>query len=167
MKVLNDASKRNKKLTFKNNTPFRSCISKINDTFIDSEEGLDIVVPIYNLLEYSENYSMRLESLRNYYRDEINDSANENNDVDSYRIKKNKIATSHSFEYKTKTIERTPKNNNVLDTEVFVPLEYSSNFWRSHDVLLSNCEIELDLSLSRYCVVSEISRATAWLKICL
>ena len=62
-------------------------------------------MPIYNLLEYSENYSMTLESLRNYYRDEINNSANENNDVDSYRINKNKIATSHSFEYKTKIIE--------------------------------------------------------------
>ena len=45
----NDANKRNKKLTFKNNAPFRSCISKINDTFIDNIEDLDIVMPIYNL----------------------------------------------------------------------------------------------------------------------
>ena len=55
--------KRNKKLTFKNNAPFRSCISKINNTFIDSAEDIDIVTPMYNLLEYSDNYSMTSESL--------------------------------------------------------------------------------------------------------
>ena len=70
--------KKRKKLTFKNNAPFRSCISKINNTFIDSAEDLDIVMPMYNLLEYSDNYSMALRSLWNYYRDEINDDSNEN-----------------------------------------------------------------------------------------
>ena len=55
--------KRNKKLTFKNNAPFRSCISNINNTFIDSAEDIDIVTPMYNLLEYSDNYSMTSESL--------------------------------------------------------------------------------------------------------
>ena len=50
--------RRNKKLTFKINTPFRSCISKINNTFVDNAKDLDIVMPMYNLLEYSENYSM-------------------------------------------------------------------------------------------------------------
>ena len=43
--------------------PFRSYISKINKTFIDNAEDLDIVMPMYNLLEYSKNYSMTLESL--------------------------------------------------------------------------------------------------------
>ena len=70
--------KKRKKLTFKNNAPFRSCISKINNTFIDSAEDLDIVMPMYNLLEYSDNYSMASRSLWNYYRDEINDDSNEN-----------------------------------------------------------------------------------------
>ena len=46
----NDANKRNKKLTFKNNAPFRSCISKINNTFIDNAEDLDIVMPIYRII---------------------------------------------------------------------------------------------------------------------
>ena len=54
----NNANRTNKKLTFKNNAPFRSCISKINSTFIDNAEDLDIVMPMYNLLEYSDNYSM-------------------------------------------------------------------------------------------------------------
>ena len=48
----NDNNRRNKKLTFKNNAPFRSCISKINNTFMDNAEDLDIVTPMYNLLEH-------------------------------------------------------------------------------------------------------------------
>ena len=59
----NDAKKRNKKLIFKNNAPFRSCISKINNIFIDNAEDLDIVMPMYNLLEHSDNYSMKSGSL--------------------------------------------------------------------------------------------------------
>ena len=101
----NDANKRNKKLTFKNNAPFRSCISKINNIFTDSAEDLDIVMPMYNLLEYSDNYSKTSGNLWNYYRSEINDSANENNDANNYRIDNNKTTTSKSSEYKTKIIE--------------------------------------------------------------
>ena len=52
----NDDKKINKKLTFNNNAPFRSCISKISNTFIDKAEDLGIVIPMYNLLEYSDNY---------------------------------------------------------------------------------------------------------------
>ena len=44
-----NANRRNKKLTFKNNVPFRSCISEINNTFIDNAEDLGIVMPMYNL----------------------------------------------------------------------------------------------------------------------
>ena len=52
----NDANKRNKNLAFKNNVPFINCISKINGVKIDNAEDLDIVMPMYNLLEYSKNY---------------------------------------------------------------------------------------------------------------
>ena len=55
----NAAKTRNKKLIFKSNAPFRSCISKINNTFIDNAEDLDIATPMYNLLEYSDNYSIK------------------------------------------------------------------------------------------------------------
>ena len=54
----NAANKINRKLIFRNNAPFRSCISKINNKFIDNSKGLDIVMPMYNLLEYSGNYYM-------------------------------------------------------------------------------------------------------------
>ena len=76
---------------------------------------------MHNLLEYSDNYSKMSRSLWNYYGDEINDSANENNDTDNYGINNNKTTTSKSFEYKTKIIGRTPNNNNILDAEVIVP----------------------------------------------
>ena len=93
-----DAIKRNKTLTFKNNAPFRSSISKVN------AEDLDIAMPMYNLLEYSDNYSKTSGSLWNYYRDEINDSANKNNNANNYRINNNKATASKSFGYKTKRI---------------------------------------------------------------
>ena len=79
-------------------------------------------MPIYNLLEYSDNYFMPSESLCNYYRNEINDNENENNGARN-RINNNKKITSKSFEYKTKLTGRTPNNNNVLEVEVVVPLQ--------------------------------------------
>ena len=74
--------------------------------------------------------------LWNYYRDEVDDDANEN-DAANNRINKNKTTTSKSFEYKTKLIGNMPNNNNILDAEVVVPLKYLSNFWRSLDLTLT------------------------------
>ena len=94
----------------------------------------------------------------NYYRDEVNDFASENNDANNFRINNNKTTTSKSFEYKTKLNGSTPNNDNRLDAEVVVPLKYLSNFWRYLNFPLIKCEVELDLSWSRYCAISEISR---------
>ena len=139
----NDPNTINKKLTFKNNVPFRSCISKINNTFVENAEDLDIAMSMYNLLEYNDNYFMTSGSYWNYYRDKINDDENEN-DANDNRMNKNKTTTSKSFENKTKIIGSTPNNNNILDAEVVIPLNYLSNFWRSLDFSLINCKIELD-----------------------
>ena len=70
----------NRELVFKNNALFRSCMLKVNNTFIDSTKELHVVISMYNLSEYSDNYSMISGSLWNYYRDEIYDNAHENND---------------------------------------------------------------------------------------
>ena len=114
----NNANNReDKKLTFKNNVPFKSCISKINNTFIGSAEDLDIVMPMYNLLEYSDNYSTKSGRLCS---DEVNNDANENN-ADNYTKNNKKTTTSKSFEYKTKIIGSTLDGNYILDTEVLVP----------------------------------------------
>ena len=67
----NNAKKEKKKKAgaFKNNAPFINCISKINGIKIDNAEDLDVVMPMYNLLEYSKNYRKTTGSLWNYYRD--------------------------------------------------------------------------------------------------
>ena len=69
-------------------------------------------MPMYSLPEYGDNYSETSGSLWNYYRNEVNDFANENNDANNHRINNHKKTTSESFEYKTKIIGRTPNRNN-------------------------------------------------------
>ena len=59
----------NKKVIFKNCAPFTNCISKINNTQIDNAKDIDIVMPMYNLIEYSDNYSKTSESLWQYHKD--------------------------------------------------------------------------------------------------
>ena len=100
VRATNNADTRKK--TFNKKALFRTCIPKINNTFIVNAENLDIDMPMYSLLEYSENCSKESGSLWNYYRDEINDSANENNVVKNYIINNSKTTTSKSFEYKAK-----------------------------------------------------------------
>ena len=79
----------NKMLIFENQAPLRSCISQIYNKFVDNVEELDIFMSVYNLLEYSDNYSMTSGSLWNYYRDEVNDAANENDNANN-KINNNK-----------------------------------------------------------------------------
>ena len=96
-----NANRTNTKVTFENNAPFRSCMSKIENTSVEDLEDLAIFVSMYNLLEYSDNYSITSGSLQNYYRDEVNDDENENDD-NHIMINNNKIAASKSFEYEQK-----------------------------------------------------------------
>ena len=91
-------------------------------------EDLDVVRPMYNLLEYNDNYFIISGSLWNYYRDEVNDDENENDNAINNRIYNKKSTTSKSFEYKTKIIGRTSDNSNTLDTKVDVPLKHLSDF---------------------------------------
>ena len=68
------ADERNKSEIFQNCAPFTKCISKINDTEIDNAHDIDIVMPMYNSIEYSNNYSKTSGSLWQYYKDESNDN---------------------------------------------------------------------------------------------
>ena len=67
----------NRRVILKNNAPFISCISKINGVLVKNAEDLDIVMPMYNLLKYSKNYSKTSASLSNYHRDELTAETNE------------------------------------------------------------------------------------------
>ena len=82
-----------KKLAFKNNAPFINCISKINGVKIDNAEDLDVIMPMYNLLEYSRNYRKTTGSLWNHYRDQANSTIGNNNITHS-------ILNLESFDYK-------------------------------------------------------------------
>ena len=92
----NENGKAEKNVTCKNNALFRYSISNINSILIDNTEDLTIVMPMYNLLEYSQNYSMTSGSLWNYYRDEIDDVYGNASD-------------GKSFKYITKIVEKTLK----------------------------------------------------------
>ena len=157
IKITNNESKINKKLVFKNNASFKSCISKINNRFIENAEDLDIVLPMYNLLEYSSSNPITSGSLWNYYTDEINHDENDNNASENM-ICNSKATISKPFKYKTKIIGSTPNNGNRLNAQVVLPLKYLSNFWRFLDLPLINCEVELDLLWPKYCVTTEISK---------
>ena len=123
-----------KKIAFKNSAPFTSCISKINNTLIDNVEDFDIVMPMYNLLEYSKNHRKTTYSLFNYYRDEPN-SGREGNI--NYSIKDSK-----SFDYKTSITGKLEGSNiEKDDVEIVVPLKFLSNFFRSSRILLANREV--------------------------
>ena len=123
------------KLAFKNNAPFNSCVSKVKNTVIDSAEDLDIVMFMYNLIEYTKNYRKTAVSLWNYYRDEPN-SCTEGNK--NYSIK--------SFYYKT-SIAWKLENNDVEKEEL-------SNFFRSLNIPLINCEVPFSSMWSENCVLT-------------
>ena len=99
---------RNEGVIFKNCAPFTKCISRINNTDIDNAYDIDIVMPMYNLIEYSDNYSKTSGSLWQYYKDDPNDN----------------LANSESFKFKVKITGNTPNDSNTKDVEIMVPLKY-------------------------------------------
>ena len=139
----NDANKRNKHLAFKDNVPFINCISKINGEKIDNAEDLDVLMPRYNLLKYSKNYRKTTGSLWNYQRDEPSNPLSFN---------------SESFRYKTDIVGKTPEDNDSLTkAKVVIPLKHLSNFWRSLNIPLINCEVELILTWSKNRVLAAMT----------
>ena len=138
-------AKRNKAVAFKNNAPFINCISNINGIKIDNAEDLDVLMPMYNLLGDSKNYKKKAGSLWNCYRDQPNNPPS---------------TKSKSFKYKTSITGNTynigvhEQNYNANkvgknETETVIPLKYLSNFWRSLNVPLINCEVEIILTWTK------------------
>ena len=93
--------KRNRSVILKNNAPFVSCITRTNGELIEDADDLDIIMSMYNLLEYSKNYGKTIGSLYNYYRDELSDDADDNN-FDNI-----KVVNSNTFKYKNKITGNT------------------------------------------------------------
>ena len=134
------------RLALKNCAPFTKCNLEINDEHVDTAENLDIVMPMYNLIEYADNYQDSSATLYQYKRDEPPD------DIDNNLAQDN----STSFDYRVKLLGNPAVANNVatLNVKVVVPLKYLNNFFRSLEMPLINCKIKLNLTWKKECVLS-------------
>ena len=137
-----------KGVIFKNCAPFTNCKSEINNIEIGNVKDIDKVMPMYDLIEFSDNYSKTSGTLWQYYRDESDDN----------------LTDSESSKSKTKITGNTPAGGNTKDVEIMVPLKYLSNFWRTLEMPLINCEINLILTWSSVCVIT-VSTGAGRLKI--
>ena len=137
----------NTRLILKNYEPFTKCNLEINDEHVDTAENLDIVMPMYNLIEYSDNYQDSSATLCQYKRDE----SAEANAIDNLTAD-----TSSSFKFKINFLVNPAVNGGIAKRNVktVVPLKYLSNFFRSLEMPLINCKIKLNLTWKRECVLS-------------
>ena len=136
----------NKKVIFKNCAPFTNCISEINNTQMDNAKDIDIVMPMYNLIEYSDNYAKTTGSLWQYCKDIP--ARNNNNQIVNFTANN----PTDSFNFKAKITGQTD-DDGTKDVEIMVPLKYLSNFWRTLEMPLINCEVNLILTWSSDCVL--------------
>ena len=161
--VENEILRRNRPLILKNNAPFVSCITKINNEFIEDADDLDIVMPMYNLLEYSKNYRKTIGSLYNYYRDELSDDNNPNN------FPNTNVVNSNAFAYKNKITGNTydvaagaagydPNRVGKKEIELAIPLKYLGNFWRALNIPLISCEVSLELKWNKNCIIISLKQ---------
>ena len=137
------ADEQDKVVASKNCAPFTNCISEINNIQVDNVKDIDIVMPMYNLIEYSDNYAKTSGSLWQYFRDEPDDD----------------LENSESFKSKIKITGKTPDDGNEKDVEIMVLIKYLSNFWRTLEMPLINCEVNLILTWSSTCVVTDSNGA--------
>ena len=106
-------------------------------------------MPMYNLIEYSDNYSDTSGSLWDFKRDEIDNNADVTNDDNA-----------PSFKYKASIIGNTENNGTKNGVKIAVPLKYLSNFWRSLEMPLINCKVELSLKWYERCLLTVANTAT-------
>ena len=137
-----DDAKRNKSVTFKNNAPFINCISKING---DNAEDLDVLMPMHNLLEYSKNYRKTTGSLWNYYRDEQSNPLSSNSE--SLKFKTSITGNTYNLGAGEAGYEANKVGKNEI--KIVVPLKHLNNFWRTLNIPLIICEMELILTWSK------------------
>ena len=141
------------RLALKNCAPFTKCNLEINDEHVDTAENLDIVMPMYNLIEYSDNYEDSSATLYQYKRDEtpedsaVADLTADNSDPFKYKIKL--LGNINQLAADAARVGR-------LNVKVVVPLKYLSNFFRSLEIPLINCKIKLNLTWKKECVLSTL-----------
>ena len=148
IKITNIAANTN--VAFKNCALFTRCVTHIKDKHVETAENLDIIMLMYNLIEYSDNYADSSGSLWQFKRDEspMNDAENPNNVA---------LYNSTSFKYNASLLgEATDADGNdrsLKNTKMIVPLKYLSNFFRSLEMPLINCKIHLELNWNNNCIM--------------
>ena len=135
-------------VALKNCAPFPTCKTEINDVFIDEANHIYIAMPMHNLIEYSDIYSVTSGSLWQFKRDEV---PADNADLTA--------DNSLSFKYKAALVGKTANavnntNSSVKNTKIVVPLKYLNNLWRSLEMPLINCKVHLELSWIEDCILS-------------
>ena len=137
----------NTRLALKNCAPFTKCNLEINDEHVDIGENLDITMPMYNLIEYSDNYQDSSATLNQYKRDKPPE-----NDAVADLTADN----SSSLKYKISLLGNPVLANNIarINVKVVAPVKYLSNFFRSLEMPLINCKIKLNLTWKKECVLS-------------
>ena len=140
------ASNANTRLALKNCVPFTKCNLEINDEHVDIAENLDIVMPMYNLIEYSDNYQDSSATLYQYKRDEP---------PEGDPIPNLAVDNSNSFMNKVELLGDSVVANNIArrNVKVVVPLKYLSNFFRSLEMPLINCKIKLNITWKKMCII--------------
>ena len=141
------AANANTRLALKNCAPFTKCNLEINDEHVDTAENVDISMPMYNLIEYSDNYQDSSVTLYQYKQDEP---------PEADAIADLTADNSNSFKYKVKLLGNPVLHGNIAkkSVRVVVPLKYLSNFFRSLEMPLNNCKVKLNLTWKKECVLS-------------
>ena len=148
----------NTRLVLKNCAPFTKCNLEINDEHVNTAENLDILMPMYNLIEYSDNYQDSSATLYQYKSDEpteadpIDDLTANNSD--SFKYKVNLLGNQNTVVTPAPAAGGDPNGISRLSVKVVVPLKYLSNFFRSLEMPLINCKIKLNLTWKKECVLS-------------
>ena len=136
-------------VVFKNCAPFQKYRTEINETFVGETDFINMTMPMYNLLEYSDNYSDTSGSLWQFKRDEITNNADVTND--------NNVP---SFKYKANLIANTENNDTKNGVKTAVPMKYLSNFWRSLEMAITNYKVKLLLKWYERCLLTAATTAT-------
>ena len=126
-----------KNVVFKNCTPFTDCISEINNAQIDDAKYINVIMAMYNLVKYSDNYSKTSRGLWQYHR--YYPALTDGGAIAEFSIA-NKSA-SLKFKQKITGVTGVTGDDSKKNVEIMVPLKYLSNFWRTLAVPLINCGI--------------------------
>ena len=137
----------NKEVIFKPCALFTDCITERNNTKVDVAQNIDVVLPMYNLIEYSDAYSKTPGSLWQYCTEDP--ALDNDSNVTDFSDDNNNSA---SFTFKQKITEQTG-NVGTKDVEIMVPLKYLSYFWRTLEMHRINCNISFPLKWSRNCII--------------